>query len=257
MSTTMTKPDSSRRRSTLDRDVAMRLAAEEYQRFADTLAALSPDDWAKPTNCPPWDVRQMACHTVGMAEMAAGLREQMRQQRTAAAEAKAAGCAMIDALTDLQVRERADWTPEQVVAGMRSVAPRAACNRRRTPFFMRRLRLPEKQVVGGREETWTIGFVVETILTRDPWMHRMDLALATGKAPTLTADHDGVIVADVVAEWAERHGRPYRLALTGPAGGTWSAGSGGQLIEMDAVDFCRVLSGRGSGEGLLTTEVPF
>jgi hypothetical protein len=73
----------------------------------------------------------------------------------------------------------------------------------------------------------------------------------------LTPDHDGVIVADVVAEWARRHDSAYRLTLTGPAGGTWTRGRDGEVIEMDAVDFCRVLSGRDPGEGLLTTEVPF
>jgi len=45
------------------------------------------------------------------------------------------------------------------------------------------------------------------ILTRDPWMHRLDLAPATDMPLHLTADHDGVIVADVVAEWADRHGK--------------------------------------------------
>jgi hypothetical protein len=73
----------------------------------------------------------------------------------------------------------------------------------------------------------------------------------------LTPEHDGVLVADVVAEWAQRHGRPYRLRLTGPAGGEWSSGSGGEEIELDAVEFCRVLSGRGSGAGLLGQPVPF
>jgi hypothetical protein len=73
----------------------------------------------------------------------------------------------------------------------------------------------------------------------------------------LTAEHDGQLVADVVAEWALRHGRPYRLHLTGPAGGTWSTGSGGPDLELDAVEFCRVLSGRGAGSGLLAQQVPF
>jgi hypothetical protein len=100
------------------------------------------------------------------------------------------------------------------------------------------------------------------ILTRDPWMHRLDLARATGRDPVLTADHDGVIVADVVAEWARRHGQPYRLQLTGPAGGSWSSGTGNEEISMDAADFCRVISGRhgpdgGQPWGLLTTQVPF
>jgi uncharacterized cupin superfamily protein len=73
----------------------------------------------------------------------------------------------------------------------------------------------------------------------------------------LTADHDGRIVADVVAEWARAHGRPYRLTLTGPAGGTWSAGAGGAEVRLDAVEFCRVLSGRAEGTGLLAHAVPF
>jgi hypothetical protein len=100
------------------------------------------------------------------------------------------------------------------------------------------------------------------ILTRDPWMHRLDLARATGQDLVLTADHDGVIVADIVAEWARRHGQPYRLELTGPAGGNWSSGIGGEEIVMDAVDFCRIVAGRpgsvgGKSWGLLTTQVPF
>jgi hypothetical protein len=73
----------------------------------------------------------------------------------------------------------------------------------------------------------------------------------------LTPDHDGVLVGDVVAEWAQRHGAPYRLRLTGPAGGEWSSGTGGEEIEMDAVEFCRVVSGRSTGVGVLSQQVPF
>ena len=109
---------------------------------------------------------------------------------------------------------------------------------------------------------WSIGYATDVILTRDAWMHHLDLARATGRDPVLTTDHDGIIVADIVAEWGRRHGRPYRLELTGPAGGRWSSGTGGQEIVMDAADFCRVLSGRpapdgGQPSGLLTTQVPF
>jgi hypothetical protein len=88
-------------------------------------------------------------------------------------------------------------------------------------------------------------------------MHRTDLAAATGRPMHLTADHDGRIVADVVEEWAERHGQPYRLTLGGPAGGAWTRGTDGEQIEMGAVEFCRILSGRGAGSGLLATQVPF
>ena len=48
--------------SAFDRVTAMRLAATEYERLADLLAELSPDDWRQPTECPGWDVRAMAGH---------------------------------------------------------------------------------------------------------------------------------------------------------------------------------------------------
>jgi hypothetical protein len=45
--------------------------------------------------------------------------------------------------------------------------------------------------------------------------------------------------------------------LTGPAGGHWAWGTSGPCYELDAVEFCRIVSGRGSGDGLLATPVPF
>ena len=113
------------------------------------------------------------------------------------------------------------------------------------------------QPLNGAAERWTFGFLFDVILTRDTWMHRVDTAEATGKELELTADHDGVLVADVVAEWAGRHGLPFSLTLTGPAGGSFSRGSDGTEIELDAVEYCRILSGRAPGTGLLGTEVPF
>jgi hypothetical protein len=74
----------------------------------------------------------------------------------------------------------------------------------------------------------------------------------------LTAEHDGRIVADVVAEWARRHGEPFTLELTGPAGNLFTAGGGSSdPTAMDAVEFCWVLAGRGEATGLLRTIVPF
>ena len=58
---------------------------------------------------------------------------------------------------------------------------------------------------------------------------------------------------------AGRHGRPFHLKLTGPAGGQWSSELTGEpeSIRMDAIEFCRTLSGRETGVGLLSIEVPF
>lgn len=245
------------RRPRMDRDVAMRLAETEYKRFLDLLLSLSPDDWSKPTDCPAWDVRAMAGHTTGMALMATGLKETLRQTVIS----KRRGGVPLDALTALQVEEHADLTTDDLVNRFASIGPRAARGRRRTPALVRRMKLPDPQDIGGRTERWTNGYLIDTILTRDPWMHRMDICRATGRAPVLTPDHDGRLVADVVDEWAGRHDRPYQLHLTGEAGGSFSRGDGEPELTLDAVDFCRVLSGRvvdlPVAHDLLDVAVPF
>ena len=248
--TTVSEP----RRPALDRSTAMRLAVTEYDRCVSQLRSLTDEAWARHTECPGWDVHAMAAHMLGMAEMAASLKEMRRQQKTA----RQRGGEFIDALTAVQVEQRQSLSPNQLVERFAAVAPKAARARRRTPGLLRRRAMPEPQPIGdGNHELWTFGYLLDIILTRDPWMHRTDISQATGRPMHLTADHDGVLVADVVHEWADRHGQPYSLTLTGPAGGQWSAGAGGSTLEMDAVDFCRALSGRGAGHGLLATRVPF
>ena len=88
-------------------------------------------------------------------------------------------------------------------------------------------------------------------------MHRLDIARATGRAMELTAEHDGRLIVDVVADWARRHRQPFALVLTGPAGGRDEAGAGSVPIEVDALECCRRLGGRAHGDGLLATPVPF
>jgi DNA topoisomerase-1 len=68
---------------------------------------------------------------------------------------------------------------------------------------------------------------------------------------------DTRIIADIVREWGERHGQPFQLRLTGPAGGTYASGSHGDPLDVDAVEFCRLVSGRAEGSGLLSQLVPF
>lgn len=241
------------RRSTLDRAVAMRLAATEYQRYAEVLRGLSDADWDAKTDCPAWTVRDMAGHNLGMAEMSASVFEQRRQMKAASA----AGGLFVDALTDHQVRKHQALRTSEVVDKYVAVGPRAAKGRRRTPGFIRRRAMPFPQKLNGADEMWTLGYLVDCILTRDAWMHRVDTSRAVETTMVLTPDHDGVLIDNVVKEWAGRHGQNFELTLTGPAGGTWTHGSGGPAYELDAVEFCRILSGRASGDGLLTTEVPF
>ena len=239
------------RRPVLDRPTAMRLAATEYERFLAQLRQLSSSDWNRPTECEAWDVRAMVGHVVGMAEMSASLPEQLKQMRAAGR----AGGVFIDALTAIQVAKHAQDTPEQLVTRFAAIGPKAAKGRRRAPGVVRRRRMPQEQLIGGRTEAWTLGYLVDVILTRDTWMHRIDIARAVTLPTELSAGHDGVLVADVAAEWAQRHGQPCRLVLTGPAGGSFAFGTGGAELSYDAVDFCRGLSDR--GKPALGQSVPF
>ncbi|HEX4428147.1 MAG TPA: maleylpyruvate isomerase family mycothiol-dependent enzyme [Frankiaceae bacterium] len=239
------------RRPVLDRATAMRLAATEYGRFHQTLVELAPQEWTLATNCPGWDVRAMAAHLLGMADMASSPWESRRQIK----EATKRGGAFIDELTAFQVEEREELEPGHILAQYERAGRRASKGRRRMPGLIRRRRLPAAQTDG--LEDWTLGYLVDVILTRDPWMHRMDIAAVTGREPDLTADHDGVLVDDVVREWASRHGQPCALTLTGPAGGSWTFGEGGPDLHYDAVEFCRQVGGRGDPEGVLKTLVPF
>lgn len=243
-------------RSRMDHEGAIAVAATEYQRVVSTLEQLSPQDWDRPTDCPGWTVRDMAGHMLGMAEYAASLAGLVRQTAIASRRARREGLSPLDALTALQVQEHAGLGTAALIERFRRVAPRAVRIRSRFPRIVSS-RVTLAQEFGGVRERWSLGYLVDTILSRDPFMHRLDIARATGVLLPVTAGHEGVIVADVVAEWADRHGRPFILDLSGPAGGHWAEGQGGERLAMDALDFCRTLSGRGRGEGLLACQVPF
>lgn len=231
------------------------LARTEYERVADQLRSLAPADWAKPTECPLWDVRAMAGHSTGMLSTFTSYRTLIRRMSAATKTAKRSGGPMIDALTAKQVADHADLSTSELSEKVEDIGPSAARWRSTRSALFRRM--PMKEEVGGKQETWRMAYLLDIILTRDPWMHRVDIARATSREIQLTPAHDGRIIADVVAEWARRHGTPFTLTLTGPAGGKYVSGDNGEHMTIDAVEFCRTLSGRATGTGLLTQDVPF
>ena len=99
-------------------------------------------------------------------------------------------------------------------------------------------------------------YLLDVGFTRDLWAHRIDLHQAIGRPMHLTADHDGRLVADIVAEWAEIHRQPFELVLEGPAGGKFTQGVDGERVEIDALDFIRTLSGRLTATGVLNNALP-
>lgn len=232
---------------------AMIIAATEFDRMASQLRALAPGDWTRSTICALWDVRAMAAHVLGMAEAQASFRQFAHDFRAAG---KRTGGKMIDEMSATQVRERSALTPGAIVSRLAAAAPKAVRARRRTPAFVRWVvRLKNDPPFDA--ERWHYGFLVDTIFTRDMWMHRLDISRATDRPMELTAGHDGRLVADVVAEWARRHAQPFSLTLTGQAGGQWRSGAGGEHLELDALDFCWIVADRASGTGLMATKVPF
>lgn len=229
------------------------LAATELDRVLGLLRALEPEEWSRPTDCTRWDVRALTLHLLGAAEAQASPRELLHQfRRGLPLNRTLEAHHWVDGVNELQVRERAALANHEVVARLAEVAPKAVIGRRRTPPPIRWAPIPLGPPIGWKP----LAYLLRMGFTRDAWMHRVDLARATGREMVLTPQHDGRIVADLVVEWALRHGNPFRLELTGPAGGTYVQGDGGEELVLDAVEFCRILSERATGTGLLRHTLP-
>ncbi|MGB5758572.1 MAG: maleylpyruvate isomerase family mycothiol-dependent enzyme [Acidimicrobiales bacterium] len=242
----------------LTRSEAVAMGRIEYTRFTDALKALDPQDWQRPTECEGWTVRDLAGHLAGAMETARGLRHVLAEQRAIARRRNETGESEIDAMSAVQIANVATLEPDELIEHMRALVEPAARGRSRVPApLARRIRFPVE--MGSIRERWDLLYLNGIILTRDTWLHRVaDLSRAVDQPPVLDATHDGHIVADVAAEWARRHGQPVNLHLTGAAGGHYTAGIDGPTIELDAVEFCRILSGRAQPtHELLSTEVPF
>ncbi|MBJ7594015.1 MAG: maleylpyruvate isomerase family mycothiol-dependent enzyme [Candidatus Dormibacteraeota bacterium] len=238
----------------LGHDEAMMVATAEYDRLLAVVDELHDEDWSRSTDCVGWDVKAMLGHILGMLELQADPQERTRQIGAAAEVAAQTGALRLDAMTALQVSEHAGLTTDQLREALHVAAPRGLAARRATTEAMRATPY-DPQLPG--EPGWTVGYLFDVVHTRDPWIHRVDICRAIGREPELTADHDGRIVADVVADWARRHGQRFTLTLSGPAGGAYAAGTGGEDLTLDGVEFCRILSGREESSGLLATRIVF
>jgi len=237
----------------IKRPEARVLTEEEFVRFAATVAALTPQEWATDTDCTEWDVRKMALHVLGSGDAQASVREFLHQLRKGMPVNKEIDSHhWVDGLNELQIRERDHLSNEDIVAQLEAIGPKAVKGRWRTPPPMRFLPLPFGPPIG-----WApLKYLLDVGFTRDVWAHRIDIHAAIGRQMHLTADHDGRLVADIVGEWASVHGQPFELVLEGPAGGKFSQGVDGERVEIDALDFIRTLSGRLTGTGVLSHPLP-
>jgi uncharacterized protein (TIGR03083 family) len=235
-------------------DEAMRITQVEFDRMLAAMRDLDAEDWARPTDNTEWNVREMLLHLLGAADANASMREMVSQVvRGKRLFGEIGGDHWVDGVNEIQIRDRATLTNAEVVERYTAVVPRAVRARRTLPAPLRALPILPMGEPFGRKP---VGYLTDMGFTRDVWMHRADLARATGRPMEVSPEHDGRIVADVVREWAALYGLTFSLELDGPAGGTFVAGTGGESLHIDAVDFVRVLSGRGEATGLLAHPFP-
>ena len=237
---------------------AMRLTATENARLLDQVRQLGPEDWTAATDCPRWNVRDMVVHLIASAQAQANPVEFARQVLTGRKlTAQIGGRHWVDGLNEAQLRARRDWTADRLPQRWQKAAAAALTARRRVPAPVRALPPLPLGTALGTDLGWKpLGYLIDIGFTRDVWMHRVDIARAVGQPMTLTVEHDGRLIADIVAAWAQLHDDAFTLELHGTAGGSYTARGGAAPVILDAVEFVRVLSGRGGGDGVLRHKLP-
>ncbi len=224
------------------------LAREELTRFLALLETLTPADWDRPTECSLWTVKDIVAHQASHVLALTDWRELLDQfnplkLRTYLQK----GMNILDAANQNQVDKRAAWTPAQLIAEIQTHSEASFAGRQRFPALLRWLRIPTP----GYEGLTSVGELIDSIFTRDMWMHRVDIYRAIGQEMPQTADHDGRLTALVVRDLnqnlsAKLQGRSLIYRLTGKAGGEWTVGGSSPAAEvsLDVLDFHRLASGR-------------
>jgi uncharacterized protein (TIGR03083 family) len=229
---------------------AMAVTEVENHRLAELLVDVTTEQWTLPTDCTRWDVRAVAVHLIASAQAQASPAEMIKLMKAGPKlMTEIDGIYPVDRINEAALRARTHLTPAELPALWSRVAAKALRARQRIPAPIRALPLLKLA-----PKMWKpIAYLYDIGFTRDVWMHRVDLSRAINRPFQATTDHDGRIVADIIAEWATTHTDPFNLELAGPAGGTYVRDAAADVtsIEMDAIDCCRILSGRGKPVGVL------
>lgn len=223
------------------------VARAMYEDLLRLLATLETTDWDATTDCAPWTVADVVRHIVGAAKGQASLREEVRQFRYAAGHAHLFDGSRLDAMNDLHIRDHAHLDGPALIGELDRVWSDAVARRMSRQGVTRALRVPNESTGStprGSGKRIRLGHLFDTILTRDVWLHRIDIARAIGRAMTF-GPHDRRIISDVIAEWAERLGdHGFDLTINGPFEARFVSGDGAETLELDGVELCRILSGR-------------
>ena len=233
---------------TVTRQEAYELACDEYERLLALVRSLSADDWQRPTGCTLWDVRSMVSHIAGgLAGYTSWSQFKRQYSPWSHRPYKSRFTEPVDLVNAVQVEDRKERSPEELISELREVGPKALRTRSRIPAPLRAMRVP-----AGAFGWISVGYLLDTIYPRDLWMHRLDICRATGREMSLTPEHDGRIVALVVRDLAysltsRLGGDSVLYDLPGAAGGTYKVGrhpSAAATIRIDVLDFNLLASGR-------------
>ncbi len=239
---------------------AREVATAAYVQLLDLLGSLEDPDWEAPTECAPWTVADMVGHLIGGGRSFSSWRGFLGYQTYGLRHRGEFGGNSLDACNARDVAELAGLTPAQRVETLAREHPAMVAGRMRLAPVLALVTAPVDQggsTAAGMPRKENGGRLLEVVLTRDVWLHTVDIARAVGREVEVSAPCNKRIIEDVVAEWAGRHGQPFELHLSGPAGATFVHGVGGERLDLDAVEFARTLSGRAPGAGLLETRVLF
>jgi uncharacterized protein (TIGR03083 family) len=227
-------------------DRATILATAEYEALLALLRALSQDDWLRGTDCTGWTVRDVVAHVVGALDEGAHLPTFVRHALTAWRRYRR--MPMLDGINEAQIDDRRRWSGPQLVTDLAQLVAGGVHGRRRVPGLVRRISLP----TGGPLPAGArLSYLFDVIYTRDAWMHRVDITRAVAR-PYESSAGGGAVVEQVVRDLAQQwDGPPLVLELRGPDGGRWTLGAGEPVatVVADAVEYCRVLSGRQGDPG--------
>jgi uncharacterized protein (TIGR03083 family) len=226
---------------------AGQMARTELACLLDLFKSLSPDDWEKHTDCTLWNVRQILAHQAGAYAGFASWGQFIRQWSQIFVKPQP-GQYSVDLINKRQVEDRAQVPPSELITELEEEGAKAITTRQRLPGFLRALPTPFGPPLG----TARLDYLTDLIYTRDTWSHRLDVCRATSREMNLTPDHDGRIIALVMRDLMKSlHKKVQKISivyeLTGPAGGSWRIGSlenTAVTIQMDALDFSRLTSGR-------------
>jgi uncharacterized protein (TIGR03083 family) len=140
------------------------------------LRALGDGDWRRPTDCTEWDVRALVAHLVAQCEDSIRLGTLLRRELVG--RRRYPGRTAVDAHMAVGVDDHRKASGPELVERFALLWPRAVRARRRRPGFLRRLKI-NSGIPG--QPRWPVAYLLDVILNRDLWMHRVDLSRATGR----------------------------------------------------------------------------